>query len=132
MKPLQLNRRVLTWLCGVPANELDTKKEKVQYIAFTLIVIMINSIAVISGATFIYRHISLDFELTLYSLYHTIGHFQVLYQSIATVLLRHKLDAIIQSLSTIYEKSMKNIDRYVNQSNCSLQNKKCIINQMFQ
>lgn len=110
MKPLKTCQRVLMWLSGVPPDESDSKGEKTQYILLTLIIITSHLLAAISGSAFIYRNISIDLEETLYSLFHTIGSWSTLYQCIATIVLRRKLNAIFTSLAKIYSESEIRID----------------------
>lgn len=99
MEPLQTIQRVLTWLCGVPPKESDSKRAKLQYILLTFVVIMDQVVSTI------YRNVSVDLEQTLFSLFHAIGSSSTVYQSIAVILLRYKLIAIIQCLMKIYDDS---------------------------
>lgn len=110
MNPLEINRQVLTWLCGVPPHESDSKRKKIAYIVFTLSLIFTITTGVMASALFIYRNVSLNLEESLYSLIYTIDTSQILYQSMATVLLRRKLLAIFEGLLTIYRESETELD----------------------
>lgn len=105
MDPLQTCRRVLTWLCGVPPEESASKQEKIQYIVFTVVIMMIHVVGVICGAVFIYRKVSIDLEATLFCLFHTAALLQTFYQTIATILLRRKFIVIFENLKQIYNES---------------------------
>lgn len=105
MNPLQAVQRLLTWLCGAPPAESDTKREKIYYILFTIYIAMGHVLSVIAGAMFIYRQFSVDLEQTFYSLFSTLGSFGCLYQCIATIILSRKLNTVIQNLTKIYTES---------------------------
>lgn len=109
MKPLETNQRVLTWLCGYPPNESTGKSKRIAYIVFTVNVIIAMTLFVAAGANFIYRHISISLEESLFSLFHTLGAVSMLYQCVAIVVLRHELAAIFDGLSKIYNESEENL-----------------------
>lgn len=105
MKPLETNQRILTWLCGCPPNEFDGKWQKIAYKFFTFNIIATLSLAVIAGAIFIHRNLSIDLEGTLFSLFHTLAAISMIYQCIVTVMLCDELNNIFQGLSIIYDAS---------------------------
>lgn len=112
MIPLERNQRVLTWLCGLPPHESYSEREKIGCIVFTLCFVTTTIAGEISSSLFIYRNVLVDLEETLYALYHTIAGVQIVYQSVATVLLRRKLSVIFKSLSTIYDKSERKYSKF--------------------
>lgn len=105
MKPLESNQRVLAWLCGYPLDKTASKRMKIAYIVFALSVIMAHLLSAMASTVFIHRNKSTDLEATLFSLFHTFASSSMLYQSIATVLLRRDLNAIFDGLANIYGKS---------------------------
>lgn len=105
MTPLETNRQVLTWLSGFPPDESAGKRRKIAYIAFTSGVITIHLLSVLAGGTFILKHKSKGLEEVLYSLMHTLGSFNMLYESIITVFLCRELSEIFKGLTTIYNES---------------------------
>lgn len=105
MRPLESNQRVLVWLGGFPLDKSAGKWTKVTYIAFTLSVIIAHLLSVMGSTVFIQRHKSIDLEATLFSLFHTIASASMLYQSVATVLLRRELNSIFDGLANIYDRS---------------------------
>lgn len=105
MKPLQTNRFVLMWLCGFPPDNSINKWKRCIFITFTLCIVLVHSMSVMAGVTFIYRNASINLEETLFSMYHTMGSARMLYQSIITVVLCHELAAICEELSAIYRES---------------------------
>lgn len=109
MQPLETNQRTLTWLYAFPSNEGATKWEKISYFMVTASVIVAHFCAMISGGFFIAKFVSIDLEVAIYSLFHTIAFSNMFYKSIITVLLRHKLQGIFKSLSKIYNESKINI-----------------------
>lgn len=102
MNPLKTNRRVLTWLCGIPPNETATKRERFAHIACTSLVIAGNFSVFLAGAVFIWQNFSNNLEASLYSLMHTVASFNILYHSILAIFMRHKMGKIFENLSTIY------------------------------
>lgn len=111
MQPLETNRKVLMWLSGYPPDKSVGKWKKIAYILFTFAIIMAHLLSVVAGGTFIYRNRTNHLQETLYSLIHTLGSANMLYQSIVTVLLRHKLAKIFEGLTTIYYES----NHFINQ-----------------
>lgn len=105
MKPLETNERVLIWLCAFPIDKSTSKWEKCIYIIFTLCVIMTHLLSLIFSSVFIHQNVSINLEETLFSLFHTFSSASMLYQSIATVFLCHKLAAIFKTLANIYDAS---------------------------
>lgn len=105
MRPLELCQRVMMWFCGIPPDEDAAKWKRMAYTAFVSGIIMVHLASVISSAEFIRRNVSVDLEITLLALTCNIGSSTALYQSVATVLLRHKMIEIFNSLSKIFEES---------------------------
>lgn len=105
MQPLETNRRVLTWLCGLPPNESDSKRQKIGYIAVASCVILSHFFCVIAIATFLFRMVLVDLELTLFALINGVGAASMLYQSIITIRLRREIASIFETLSDIYNQS---------------------------
>lgn len=107
MKPLEINQRVLTWLYACSMIELAGKWRQFAKIVFTLSIIITHLQSVIACTVFIYKNVLNNLEETLFSLFHTIGALSTLYQAIATVLLKHKLQAIFNGLTKIYNDSKR-------------------------
>lgn len=105
MKPLKANRQVLTWLCGVPPEECASQRQRIAHVVFTSIVIIGNFLAMIAGATFVYRNVTINLDDTFYGLINTFGSANMLYQSIVTVLLYRQLAEIFDGLASIYNES---------------------------
>lgn len=120
IKPLESLRVVLTWLFALPPHESDSKQMKIAYKIITLILILMGLMVIASSTTFIYRNVSNDLRATIFALFQSITALQMLYQSIAAILLRRKLIAIINNLYNFYDKSenscnfssMKNIFQF--------------------
>lgn len=105
MKPLETNQLILMWLFAFPSDETASRWKKFAYFMFTAGVIITHFLALVAGGIFIFQFISVDMREVLYALFHTIGSFNMLYQSTVTVLLRRKLTAIFEGLSKIYNES---------------------------
>lgn len=105
MTPLEVNQRVLIWLCGLPARKHDDKQKKLAHILLTLCVIIAHLVSVVAGSVFIYRNILVSLEDALFSLFHTLSSSTMLYQSIVTVFLCRELASMFDGLSKIYNES---------------------------
>lgn len=105
MKPLEMNQRVLMWLCGFPSYKSAGKWKKIAYIAFTFGIIATHFVSLLTGGTFIYKNKSNDVEEVLYSMIHTLGSANMLYESIVTIFLCRALAEIFEELTTIYNES---------------------------
>lgn len=105
MKPLQTTQLLLKWLYAFPSDKSAGKSMKFAYFIFASSVIVVHFLAMVAGGIFISKLISIDLEQALFALFHTLCSFNMLYQSIATVLLRHKLAAIFKSWTKIYDES---------------------------
>lgn len=108
MIPLETNQLMLMWLYAFPPDENATKWKKVAYSMFTASVIGVNFLCVTSNGFFIAKFVSSNLEEALFALSHVIVFFNSFYQSVVTVILRHKLQEIFKSLSKIYDESKNN------------------------
>lgn len=93
------------WHCGIPPGIDTTMKKRIAYIAFTLSITLGYLMSIIASGVFIWRHISVSMEETLFSLFHHIGAINMFYLAIAIVLLRNSLKSIFKKLSVIYDES---------------------------
>lgn len=105
MNPLEMNQRVLTWVCGLPSNESTDKWKKIARIVFTFSVIIGYVCSLAASTAFIYKNVSIDLEESLFSLFHNFGAANMLYLSIATVIFCRELANIFEGLSIIYKES---------------------------
>lgn len=112
MKPLETSKQVVTWLCGFPRDEFASQRKKIAYFTFALSVIVASILSVTASVVFIYKNALISLEETLFSLYHNIGACVTIYQTISTILLRHKFMAIFDDLTKIYDKSKHRIDLF--------------------
>lgn len=105
MIPLETSQLLLKWLYAFPSDDLAPKWKRIAYFMFASIVIFVLVLAVISGSFYIFEFILIDVEGAIFALFHTLGLFNMLYQSIMIVVLRNKLNEIFKSLSKIYNES---------------------------
>lgn len=105
MNPLETSQRMLTWLSGIPPHESESTRGKIKFIVFTISLISNITAGVMASAIFIYQNISVDLEDTLFTLAYIVAALQILYQSIAIILLGHNLLEIFENLLTIYNES---------------------------
>lgn len=105
MKPLETSQRVMKWLYAFPKDEYASPSKRIAYFAFASIIFISSILSVTASTVFILKNLSINLEDTLFSLFHNIGALVTVYQSIATILLRHKLMAIFNDLLKIYDQS---------------------------
>lgn len=104
MKPLVMNRRVLTWLCVFPLDEVTTRKGKLTCIVFSFGV----SLTIFSGLTgsvvFFLKFMSTDLEESLYSLFQIAAIFSSANAIVVAFVMRHRIPKMFVNLTRIYEK----------------------------
>lgn len=114
MKPLKMNRCVLTWFCVYPPESNATKLKKLSYIAFAVLTFAINIMSSVSDAAYFYKSLPINLEESLLALMQLIANATMVYVIVITFLLRQKIVAIIESLTTIYENSKSLFKVYLN------------------
>lgn len=105
MIPLARIQLILVWLYAFPPDGLATRRKKIAYFLFAASVIVALFFAVTSSGLFIFNNFSINLEETIFAFSHAIACSNMLYQSTAIVILRHKLTTIFKSLAKIYEES---------------------------
>lgn len=100
-----MSQQVVAWLCAFPRDECASQRKKIVYFTFALGVVVASVFSVAASTVFIYRNVSTNLEETLFSLFHNIGAWVTLYQSVAMILLRHNFMVIFDGLAKIYNKS---------------------------
>lgn len=105
MLPLKTNQLMLDWLYAFPPNTFASKSKKIVYFAFASSVVITHCSSFIGGALFFWKSLSIDLNLALFALFHTIGSISMLSECITIILLRRKLTAIFKGLSRIYDES---------------------------
>lgn len=105
MRPLETNRFVLTLVHVYPADESVNKWQKRAYAMFGVIVISLNLSAFLMGGSFFLKHQSIDLEQALFALVQMPATASLSYIALTTFFLRHRITAIFNRLSSIYESS---------------------------
>lgn len=105
MKPLVTNKNVLTWLCILPAQEQTNKRMKLIYIAFTFTLSITCFCGLASSLAFMMEYLSTNLENCLYALFQVAADASAFYMVMVALFLRHKMAALFDNLSEIYNKS---------------------------
>lgn len=105
MKVLVTNRKILTWFCACPADPFTSKWQKLAYKTFSILSCILLSSLIVSTAIFVGRFISSDLEESLYTIFQVTGTSPALYFTIAALNSQHKIAAIFENLSAIYNTS---------------------------
>lgn len=113
MRPLETNKSILKWLSISPSVETADKWHRIAYFMLSISIFVAHFLAVTAGGLRISKFVSINLEEAILSLYNTIASFTTLYQSIVIIFLRHKFDAIFNTLSNIYDESKKRIFKII-------------------
>lgn len=105
MIPLETNQLLLMWLYAFPVDESASQRKKIAYLLVSIAVAAVNFSNLLAGTLFVVKYISVDIEMAIFALFHTIPAFNMFYQCVVIVLLRHRLTEIFKSLSNIYNES---------------------------
>lgn len=105
MKPLVTNAKVLTWLCILPAQEQINRRMKLIYIAFTFTLSITCFCGLVSSLAFMMEYLSTNLEDCLYALFQVAADSSALYMVLVALFLRHKMAALFDKLSEIYNES---------------------------
>lgn len=105
MQPLATIRRVMTWLSMCPPDESSTERQRKAYVVHTLAILFFCVISFIASLTFCLKYVLVDFDGSTFAFMVAIIEFGVVYFMIAAILMRHQIQGIFSSLSTIYNRS---------------------------
>lgn len=106
MKPLVTDKRILTWLCLLPAKENTSKGRKWLYILLVLGIIVANLTVILSSSMYVVKYASVDLQETLVGLCQTVGVIPMTNSIVIAFVLRHKISPVFEKLSEIYDKCM--------------------------
>lgn len=113
MQPLETNCRILVWMCVYPCDENTTIWMRSAHILFSVFIFVMNTTGfVFSGAYFV-KYVSIDLEQSLFALLQTVGEANMLYILAITFILRHKITAMMRSLSRIYDMCKNTTEMYL-------------------
>lgn len=108
MEPLATTRRIMVWLCMYPANESATPQQKLAYATHTSVILFFHLVSFVASLVFCVKYVSIDFNGAIFAFMIGIGELGLIYYLIVAVLMRHQIESIFSSLSTIYESSKFN------------------------
>lgn len=109
-EPLATIRKVLKWLCILPAREATSKHKKLIYIVFSVSILTISICGFTSSLIFIVKYFSTNLEDCLYALFQVSGNISNLYMVLIAFILRHRIAALFERLWEIYDASKKSMD----------------------
>lgn len=103
MKPLVTLQRILSWLHLCPEEENIHWRKKLAYIiCVSTIFVVISSLAA-SSAVFFVKFVSIDLKQSLFAVFQVIASSSVLCILIIAFFWSHKISAILEDLSAIYD-----------------------------
>lgn len=105
MDLLTTNKKVFTWLCAYPTNGNASKQKIIQYVAFTMTMLIGLICAFSSCVLYFTRYLSTDLTESLYAVYQMNVFFSAIYVIIYSIISRRKIYAMVNNLSSIYDES---------------------------
>lgn len=103
MEPLVTNRRCLTWLCICEADKSTNRWKKFAHAIYAVTVVVGCIGAFASSFAYSWKFASIDLGKSLFSLMFVAAEITAIYSAlVGMILMRHKIDPIFNSLSTIY------------------------------
>lgn len=102
MKPLPTTQRVLIWLCVCP-DKKATKWQQFAHITFTILNAIVLLSGTISSLFFTIQFVMTNLEDTLYAIAQIAGGSCVSYNLSVAYIFRYEINAILDSLSKIYD-----------------------------
>lgn len=105
MEPWLTNRRVMTWLSMSPVDVSTSKKQRMIYIAFTLVVTAITSCSLTSSFLSVLYYRSIDFETCVYAIFQVAAEAAVLNLIVIALYKRNRITLFCTNLSGIYNAS---------------------------
>lgn len=113
MQPLETTHRMMTWLSMCTADESTDVRQKQAYVAHTLAVLFFNLLNFLESIAFCLKNLSIDFHGATFAFMIAIGELGLIYVTITIILMRHQVDSIFTSLSSIYKSSKCTIGKCV-------------------
>lgn len=105
MQPLATIRRSMMWLSMCPPDASASARQKKAYVYATFAVFALNVIGCIAPMVFCMKCISINFNGATFAFMITIAELGVIYFMIVAILMRHQIEGIFTSLTTIYKSS---------------------------
>lgn len=105
MTPLQTNRRILVWISAHSVPESENIWNRCAFVAFPLLLFIVNSVAIISSAFFIWKTLSTDFEASLYGLFQVCVYLVTMCTVMFAFFSQRRTTATIERLSEICNES---------------------------
>lgn len=102
MQPLATTRRMMTWLSMCSAKESSSARQKIAFVAYTLI-------GFVASIAFCWKYFTIDFNGATFAFLIAIGEFGVIYFMFVAILMCYQIESIFTSLSTIYKSSEFNL-----------------------
>lgn len=101
--PLKTCRRVLTWVFVCPVSKPLSNWKKLAYIALSLLIPTLIMMNISASVTFFLKFVSIDLAKSVCALSPFTANTGLFYVTIVVFIGRHKIHAMFESLSKIYE-----------------------------
>lgn len=114
MKLFQTNKLVMRWYSLYPPAEGTGRAKKLAYLAVSAVVFFINFAGMLSTSLFAFKHISIDFEESLYAILPAAALFKISYMSVVAYTIRPQIVGLIEKYSDYYKSCEKFNDVIIN------------------
>lgn len=121
MVPLEMNRRVLMWLCVYPTDEKTSEWKKLAHVALTCITIISMVTIVLASGRFLIEYLSIDLEMALYSVFQISSCGSFLYACLIVLVSRQRILFIFENLTNIYRSSKDSYSNFISSKDESIQ-----------
>lgn len=105
MAPLEINQRVLMWLCLYSVDKTTSGAKKMMYVIFTLGALIIISTGMLLSVAFFVKFVSIDLGTALYVFGQIVASGCLLYMFAAMFLSRSKTKYVFDALAGIHRTS---------------------------
>lgn len=102
MDPLVTNKKMLMWLCILPAQAQTNQNMKLLYIVTSFTLLTSCFLGLIASVAFMVKYLSTNLEDCLYALFQVSGDASALYMILIAFILRRQIAALFDQLSEIY------------------------------
>lgn len=100
---LNTTKKVMEWLCVLPADKASTKQQRISHCMVVLFGLTIKISCVFAHLIFFVKNIHTELNQSLFALLGLIGVAGAVYVEISGVILRNKMATIFEQLSDIHD-----------------------------
>lgn len=112
-------KRVMVWLSMYPTDQQTSIWRKVAHVIVTILLFTINFTGFVANCTYFWKYLLIDIEGSLLAIMLACGIGGLVYSYAILIIMQHRMYAMYEKLSSIYDASKCLIHCYSNQLNIS-------------